>query len=159
MDVKQEVGSEKEIQLVSFFLGDEEYGVDIMKVQEIIKMQEITEVPQVPAFVEGVINLRGNVIPVIDLRKRFGLPEVENTKDTRIIVVEIGDTVVGIVVDGVSEVLRIKESLIDPPPKMIAGIGREYLKGIGRLGERLLILLDLDKVLTADEKEVIKQVG
>lgn len=147
------------IQLVTFRLGDEEFAVDILKVQEIIRMMPITRVPNAPAFVEGVINLRGKVIPVIDMRKRFGMAVTGYNSDTRIEVMDLQGQIVGFVVDAVREVLRIKESTIEPPPAVVAGIGSEYMRGVGKLEERLLILLDLDKLLTESEKENLAAVA
>jgi len=131
-------------QLVSFHVGSEEYAIDILGVQEIIRMVELTPVPQAPHFVEGVINLRGKVIPILDLRVRFGLPSVEPTKDTRIIVVETNHILLGFIVDSVSEVLRLPESLIEPP--LSGRQGAEFHKGVGRVEGRLLIVLDLDSL-------------
>jgi len=144
-------------QLVTFTLGSEEYGVDIMRVQEIIRFQNVTHVPQMPSFIEGVINLRGIVIPVIDLRKRFQLAEPGHTANTRIIVVNVGAKTTGIVVDAVSEVLRLPEDQIEPPPPVVSGIGHEYLQGVGKVQGRLLILLDLDKILTAMEHSALSE--
>ncbi|WP_461834045.1 chemotaxis protein CheW [Desulfothermus sp.] len=149
-DTKQK--HEEMLQLVSFRLGDEEFGVDIMQVQEIIRMQDITSVPNAPEFVEGVINLRGRVIPIIDLRKRFGLEEKSHDKATRIIVVKVDDLTVGLVVDEVSEVLRIPADTVEPPPPIVAGVESEYIRGVGKLEDRLLILLDLSKTLSKEEK-------
>jgi purine-binding chemotaxis protein CheW len=146
------------IQLVTFSIGDEEFGVDILKVQEIIRTMEITRVPKAPAFVEGVINLRGNVIPIVDLRKRFGLETRKHDKHTRIIVIEISGMVVGFVVDSVSEVLRIPASTVEPPPPVVAGLESEYISGVGKLEDRLLILLDLDRLLSSEETMVLGQV-
>jgi len=143
---------EEMLQLVSFKLGDEEFGVDIMQVQEIIRMQDITAVPNAPEFVEGVINLRGRVIPIVDLRKRFGLEEKSHDKATRIIVVKVDDLTVGLIVDEVSEVLRIPVDTVEPPPPIVAGVESEYIKGVGKLEDRLLILLDLSKTLSKEEK-------
>ncbi len=140
------------LQLVSFKLGDEEFGVDIMQVQEIIRMQNITSVPNAPDFVEGVINLRGRVIPIIDLRKRFGLEQKAHDKSTRIIVVKVDEITVGLVVDEVSEVLRIPKETVEPPPPIVAGVESEYISGVGKLEDRLLILLDLSKTLSKEEK-------
>ncbi len=140
------------LQLVSFKLGDEEFGVDIMQVQEIIRMQNITSVPNAPDFVEGVINLRGRVIPIIDLRKRFGLEQKDHDKSTRIIVVKVDEITVGLVVDEVSEVLRIPKETVEPPPPIVAGVESEYISGVGKLEDRLLILLDLSKTLSKEEK-------
>ncbi|EPR43593.1 CheW protein [Desulfovibrio sp. X2] len=138
-------------QLVTFSLGEEEFAIDILKVQEIIRMVAITKVPKAPSFVEGVINLRGKVIPVVDLRKRFGMADHNHDKDTRIMVVEICAMIIGFVVDAVSEVLRIPQDTIEPPPPVVAGIESEYISGVGKLSDRLLILLDLDRLLSGDE--------
>lgn len=135
------------LQLVTFKLGDEEYGIDILKVQEINRMTDITSMPKAPFSVEGVINLRGKVIPVVNLRKRFGLDLKEIDSQSRIIVVDIGSTV-GLIVDSVSEVLRISSDTIEPPPPITGGIGSEYIMGIGKLEDRLIILLDIDKLLS-----------
>jgi purine-binding chemotaxis protein CheW len=140
------------IQVVSFRLGSEEYGVDISQVQEIIRMVEITHVPRAPRFMEGVINLRGQLIPIIDLRTRFSMPRAEHTKSTRIIVTEIGSKRVGIVVDSVSEVLNIPVDQVEDAPDMIAGVGTEYIQGVGKVNDRLIILLDLTMVMSGDEK-------
>ncbi len=144
------------LQLVTFNVGEEEFGVEILAVREINRMMEITRVPHAPPFVEGVINLRGRVIPVVDLRKRFGLGEIERDKNTRIVVVELGDKVVGFLVDSVSEVLRVPEDLVEPPPPIVGGIDREYLDGVVKLEDRLLILLDLKKLLGSDEREELE---
>lgn len=146
------------LQLVTFSIGDEEFGVDILKVQEIIRTMEITKVPKAPEFVEGVINLRGKVIPIIDLRKRFGMETRAHDKNTRIIVIEINNMIVGFVVDSVSEVLRISADTVEPPPPVVAGVESEYIKGVGKLADRLLIMLDLDRLLSREEKDVLSQV-
>lgn len=146
-----------EIQLVVFQLAGETYGVDINHVQEIIRMQNITEIPRTPAFIEGVINLRGRVIPVIDLHKRFNLPLTDTTSDTRIMVVELEQMTVGMIVDSVSEVLRLSNASIEPPPPMISSIDVAYLQGVGKWNERLIILLDLDRVLREGEKQELRQ--
>jgi purine-binding chemotaxis protein CheW len=143
------------LQLVTFSLGNEEFSVDILKVQEIIRLMELTRVPKAPEFIEGVINLRGKVIPVMDLRKRFGMPEAEDSSDARIIVVELQNTTVGFRVDGVSEVLRLPADTVEPPPTMVCGVETEYIKGVGKLDDRLIILLDVEKVLTEDEHSSI----
>lgn len=113
------------MQLVTFSIGEEEFGVDILRVQEIIRMMDITKVPKAPDFVEGVINLRGNVIPIIDLRKRFGMDARERDKNTRIIVIEINNMIVGFIVDAVSEVLRIPADTVEPPPPVVSGLESE----------------------------------
>lgn len=139
-------------QVVSFALGSEEYGVDIAQVQEINRMVTITHVPRAPHFMEGVINLRGQLIPIIDLRTRFGMPRSEQSKNTRIVVTEIGSKRVGMVVDSVSEVLRIPVEEIEDAPDMIAGVDTEYIRGVGKIGDRLIILLDLGRVITGSER-------
>ncbi len=146
------------IQLVTFSIGEEEFGVDILKVQEIIRTMEITKVPRAPLFVEGVINLRGKVIPIIDLRSKFGLQTREHDQHTRIIVIEINDMIVGFVVDSVSEVLRIPASTVEPPPPVVSGLESEYINGVGKLEDRLLILLDLNRLLSGEEQEQLAQV-
>ncbi len=156
--IKQAV-SEELLQLVSFTIGEEEFGVDILKVQEINRMVEVTRVPNAPEYVDGVINLRGKVIPIIDLRRRFGMERKEKDKNTRIIVVELNGKVLGFVVDAVSEVLRIPQSVTEPPPSIIAGIQAEYITAIGKLENRLLILLDLERVLTVEEHNELKKVA
>src|SRR3982074_3506164 len=148
--------SGEERQLGVFQLGAEVYGVDIARVHEIIRLQSITRVPRAPSFVEGVINLRGKVIPVVDLRRRFGLASAEHTRASRIVVGEIGDQGAGIVVDGVSEVLRVNTSIVEPPSPVVAGIDSEYLHGIAKLPERLVILLDLDRVLAREERRALE---
>lgn len=135
------------IQLVTFRIGEEEFGVDILAVQEIIRMMQITMVPRAPEFIEGVINLRGKVIPVINMRTRFNKPALNQDNNTRIVVMELENKIVGFLVDGVSEVLRIPESTVEDPPPVVAGIGSEYIRGIGKLDNRLLILLNLDNLL------------
>jgi len=149
-------GTADERQLVVFQLGAELYGVEISRVHEIIRLQSVTRVPRSPAFVEGVINLRGKVIPVVDLRRRFGLPTADHTRASRIVVVEIGDQVVGIIVDGVSEVLRVSSLIVEPPSPFVAGIDSEYLHGIAKLPERLVILLDLDRILAKEERRALE---
>lgn len=139
------------IQLVTFSIAQEEFGVEILKVQEIIRTLEITRVPRAPEFVEGVINLRGKVIPIIDLRRRFGMESKVHDKDTRIIVIEINKMIVGFVVDAVSEVLRIPASTIELPPSIVSGVDSEYISGVGKLDDRLLIMIDLDKLLSPEE--------
>ena len=140
------------IQVVSFKLGSEEYGVDIAQVQEINRMVAVTHVPRAPQFMEGVINLRGQLIPIIDLRTRFGMPRTEHTKSTRIVVTEVGAKRVGMVVDSVSEVLRLPTDQIEDAPEMITGVDTEYIRGVGKIEDRLIILLDLAKIISGAEK-------
>ncbi len=159
MQPKNEGDAKKDVlQLVTFRLGTEEYSLDILSVQEIIRHMHLTKVPRTPDFVEGVINLRGRVIPVLDLRKRFGLPSDEKTNETRIIVVEVEGKTVGLKVDAVSEVLRLPAAAVEPPPSLIAGIESEYIKGVGKLDGRLIILLDVAKILTRSEKDALGNV-
>ncbi len=138
--------SEDEFQVVSFDIGAEEFAVGILEVQEIIRMVEITQVPKAPHYVVGVINLRGKVIPIMDLRLRFGLPAAERTKETRIVVVDIARIILGLIVDSVSEVLRIPSSEVEPPPSG-SQAGSEFHKGVGKVGDLLLILLDLHRLV------------
>lgn len=144
------------MQLVSFRLAEEEYGVEITRVQEIILMGEITRVPQTPPHIKGLINLRNTVIPIVDLRLRFGLAQEAPTDETRIMVVNVGGKTIGIIVDAVSEVLRISHEQIAPPPATIAGLGHEHLTGLVKLDQRLLILLDLEKILGQDERSAVE---
>jgi purine-binding chemotaxis protein CheW len=134
------------IQLVTFGLGNEEFGVDILAVKEINRMMDLTRVPQSPPEVEGVINLRGKIIPVMDLRKRFGLPVSANTEQTRIVVVEVHGRMIGFLVDRVREVLSIESTIVDPAPRMVCSIDSQFIAGVGKLRDRLLILLDLQKL-------------
>ncbi len=143
----QEAETEETIQLVSFRLANEEYGIEINKVREIILMGEITEMPQTPAYVKGLINLRSTVIPIVDLSLKFGLPVSPPTEETRIVVVNVQGKTIGIVVDAVSEVLRISKSQIAPPPPTVSGIGQEQLVGLAKMKDRLLILLDIEQSL------------
>lgn len=147
------------LQLVSFNLDREEFAIDILAVQEIIRMVNITKVPKSPPFVEGVINLRGNIIPVIDLRKRFGMETREYSKETRIIVVDIDGNTIGLIVDSVSEVLRLPAGTVEPPPSVVSNIESEYINGVGKLDDRLLILLNLNKILTVHEIGMLKDVA
>ncbi|HBA71241.1 MAG: chemotaxis protein CheW [Geobacteraceae bacterium GWC2_55_20] len=143
------------IQLVSFMLAGEEYGVEVLKVREIIRMPTITKMPNTPQHVEGIINLRGKVIPIISMRKRFGLMESENSGHTRIIIMDVAGTLTGFIVDAVSEVIRIHSSEIQPPPSMImsGGIGREFITGVFNHAERLLIIMDVDRMFSDDERD------
>ena len=144
------------MQLVSFVIENEEFGIDILKVQEIIRPVDITRVPNAPSFVEGVINLRGRIVPVVDMRKRFNLPDREQDQHTRIVVVELTDKVVGFIMDAVKEVIRVDRSVIEPPPELAIGIDTHYIKGVAKLEDRLLILLDLEEVLSVDEKKALR---
>jgi purine-binding chemotaxis protein CheW len=146
-----------EEQMVVFQLTGQTYGVNISSVYEIIRMEAITRVPRTPHFVEGVINLRGRIIPVIDLCSRMELADIERSSSSRIIVVELDGQVIGVTVDAVSEVLRVPVDSIEPPPPVIHGIDAAYLRGIAILGERLIILLDLNKILFESELAELKE--
>jgi len=159
METKRAQREDGILQLVTFHVGNEEFGVEILDVREINRLMDITRVPHAPDFVEGVINLRGQVIPVVDLRKRFGLEAGSRDKDARIVVVELTDKVVGFLVDSVSEVLRVAGSTVEPPPAMVAGIESEYIEGVVKLEDRLLILLDLQKLLTRGEARALQEFG
>jgi purine-binding chemotaxis protein CheW len=143
------------LQLVGFLIGNEEYGVDILKVQEINRITQITKVPNSPEFVEGVINLRGKVIPILDLRIRMGMEKKEHDSRTRIIVVEINQRTIGFIVDEVTEVLRIPMNVIEPPPQLVTGEKSEFITGVGKLDDRLLILLDLDRIISLEESTLL----
>jgi purine-binding chemotaxis protein CheW len=142
-------------QLVSFVVDEEEFGVNILKVQEIIRPMAITRVPNAPSFVEGVINLRGRIIPVVDLRKRFGFPPLAHDDSTRIVVVELHDKVIGFMTDAVKEVIRIEQNVMEPPPDLAVGIDAHYIQNVAKLDDRLLIMLDLDAVISQEESEAL----
>lgn len=145
------------LQLVTFEVGSEEFAIPILSVQEINRMMEITRVPQSPQFVEGVINLRGKIIPVVDLRQRFGMPPAERNGDNRIIVVEVSGRVIGFTVDRVNEVLRIESGIVEPAPAMVASLDSDYVQGVGKLPDRLLILLELGNLFRGEELESIEK--
>jgi purine-binding chemotaxis protein CheW len=151
-----DIGRSDELPLLSFKPGNEEFGVDILQVQEINLMSEITKVPQAPSSVEGVINLRGKVIPIIDLRKRLNLEPKGYDRDTRIVVVNVSGNVTGMIVDAVSEVLRLAADTIEPPPELVGGVNSEYIKGVAKLDDRLLIQLDPSMVVDISETADIK---
>lgn len=156
-DDKQDKLKDEILQLVTFSVGNEEFGVEILKVQEINKMMQVTKIPNSPSFVEGVINLRGKVIPIINLRTKLQLPPKEIDKNTRIVVMEIQGKTVGFIVDAVSEVLRIPRSITEPPPPMVGSVSSEYIVAVGKLEDRLLILLDVDRILSGEEKKALAQ--
>jgi len=147
----------KILQLVTFKVDNEEFAVDILKVQEINKMITITRIPNAPPFVEGVINLRGKIIPIVDLRKRLGFEGKSYDKSTRIIVIELDGMVLGFIVDSVSEVLRISDSTVEPPPSLVAGVESDYIEGVGKLDNRLLILLELKKIFSASDRKELEK--
>lgn len=155
MDQAVNAMSDREGKYLTFSLANEEYGIGILKIKEIIGMMPITTVPQTPEFVKGVINLRGRVIPVLDLRSRFGMDPVDYTERTCIIVVEFagraGNVMIGVVVDSVSEVLSIKADVIEETPSFGTKLSTDYILGMAKIGKSVKILLDIDKVLGADE--------
>ena len=161
MDQAVKASAQKEGKYLTFTLAGEEYGISILKVKEIIGMMPITSVPRTPDFVKGVINLRGKVIPVVDLRLKFGMEEMDYTDRTCIIVVEIqtqtGTVMIGIVVDAVSEVLNIKEDLIEETPTFGAKMDTDYILGMAKMEGGVKILLDIDRVLSADEVVALDQ--
>lgn len=141
-----------QVQLVTFKVGGEEFGLDVFAVHEILRWQGVTPVPRAPAFVEGVLEVRGAVIPVVDLRRRFEVKDFAYDDDTRIVVVEFNGERLGLVVDSVTEVLRAPETSISAPPAYIRGMAAEFLRGIVRLDARLVILLDLERILSSEER-------
>ena len=142
-------------QLVVFVLADEFYALDIAMVKEIIAWEPVTRVPRAEGFVEGLINLRGNVIPVVDLRKRFGLPQAEVGRETRGVVVEIGNLVVGLVVDGVTEVLRVPHTQVETSA-MVSGVETDFVRGVAKTEKGLILLLDADRMLTESEQGALE---
>lgn len=153
--VEEAVDSEV-IQLVSFMLDEVEYGVDILSVHEILRYPEMTRLPNTPKFIKGVINLRGNVLPVVDVRLRFGFPKGSITDLTRIIVVETGGKQVGLLVDNVYQVVRIPVANVDPPSELITGVSEEFVSGIGRLKDRLIVLLNMSHIIFLEEDKMAK---
>lgn len=142
------------IQLVSFMLSDEEYGVEVLRVREIIRMPPITRMPNTPHYLEGIINLRGKVIPIISMRKRFGLEEAEYNSHTRIMVMDVAGGLTGFIVDGVSEVIRIRSSEIQPPPAMVSeNLDQEFIMGVFNHADRLLIIMDVVRMFSHEEQE------
>jgi purine-binding chemotaxis protein CheW len=142
---------------LTFALGDEIYALEILMVREIIGLMEITKVPRMPEFVRGVINLRGKVIPVLDLRRKFGMESVEETKETCIIVVDLNDMLMGIVVDRVSEVLDIPQEEIEDTPSFGVTVSTEFILGIGKVKGKVIMILDIRAVLTSEELEALSQ--
>ncbi|HET6485770.1 MAG TPA: chemotaxis protein CheW [Spirochaetia bacterium] len=151
MNRRDEVEGENS-QLISFAVGDEEYGLEILLVKEVIRMREITRLPKQPTFIKGIINLRGDVIPIVDLREKFGLERHVYSATTRVIVVDVEEKLVGMVVDAARQVVRVPADQIDPPPAIVGGMSTDYIKGVGKLDERMIILLNIDRILSREEK-------
>jgi purine-binding chemotaxis protein CheW len=147
-----------EVQLAVFKVGGEEFAVDIMEIMEIIRPQKITKVPKAPAFVEGIINLRGKIVPVLEMRGRFGGEASGDPKHARIIIVKVEESLFGIVVDEVSEVMYLSRDLIDSTPDAVKGVDVEYLKNVGKVGDRLILILDTGKLLTKEEIRELRDV-
>ncbi|MRS03063.1 chemotaxis protein CheW [bacterium] len=147
-----------EKQLVIFELGAENFGIDIASVEGINKMLEITKIPKAPEYMLGITNLRGSVLPVIDLQKRFGMAVQEQTSETRIVVANMDGVKIGMVVSAVSEVLTIDDKVVEPPPPMVSNVNSEFIVGVAKIDKRLVILLDLAKVLSAEEKQQVSKI-
>ena len=145
-------------QFISFTVGEEEYGLELLRVKEVTRVREITWLPKAPSFVRGIINLRGDVIPIIDLRDKFGLESREQTAQTRIIVVEMEGPLVGMIVDSASEVVRIPADEIEGPPPVLDGFSQEFITGVGKQEDKLIILLNTDSILTVDEKVALSAI-
>jgi purine-binding chemotaxis protein CheW len=141
--------------LVTFFLSEEEYGVDVRLVQEIIRVVEITQVPRAPDFIKGVINLRGRIIPVIDLKRKLALGEVAVERQTRVVVIRLRERLVGLLVDGASQVLKVPVSTIEAAPEEVVEIDANYIRGVAKLEKRLIILVDLSKILGLDREAAL----
>jgi len=155
------MASNEILHMVGFSVGDEEFCIDILKVQEIIRMVDITKIPSAPEYVEGIINLRGKVIPIFDFRKRcslYGGKEWDH-QHKRIVVTSVGESTVGLIVDKVSQVLKLEEASISETPDVVKGFNSDFISGVGRQGDKLLILLDLEKLITQGELENMKQVA
>lgn len=159
MAINEEQIINEELKVIVFRLKNEEYGVEVKQIKSIERMEHITRVPNTPPFVKGVINLRGVVIPIIDLRKRFGLDQNDYNDSTRIIIVNVDDMEVGLIVDAANDVIDIPVEAIEPPPKVVGTVESVYLRGVAKLSERLLILLNLDKVLNPEEIKRLEKFG
>ena len=151
MKLNNAAGQDELIQLVSFSLDGEEYGVEVLKVREIIRVPVITTMPNSARHIEGIINLRGKVLPIVSMRKRFALRDCENDSHTRIIIMDVDGSQIGFVVDGVSEVIRISGSEIQPSPVLSGGVSQDFITGVFNHGERLLIIMDVERMFTDSE--------
>jgi len=147
------VGHTEMLQLVTFSLAGQKYAVDILKVQEIDNMKEITTIPNAPSYMEGAINLRGKVIPVLNLRKKFGFEDKANNEQCKIVIMDVRHVIMGVIVDAVSDVLRIPQDVVEPPPPVSSNVSTDFISGIAKLGEGLFILLDMDRLLDTQEHQ------
>lgn len=154
-----EITREGETQLVVFMLEQEEFACDINNVCEVLKMVRVTPLPRSIEFIEGVINLRGEVIPVIDLRKRFGIAKVERTSESRIIIIEVDSKMVGLIVDSVSEVARLSNNQIQDAPDQVAGEQTNLIMGVGKIEKRMLIILNIERILSDEEQHLLEEVS
>ncbi|WP_226528304.1 chemotaxis protein CheW [Metabacillus niabensis] len=141
-----------DLKVIVFQLQDEEYGIPVQQVRSIEKVEHITRVPRTAPFIKGVINLRGVVTPIIDLRKRFGLKELEDTESTRMIIVSKEDIEVGFIVDAANDVIDIHKDIIEPAPEVVGSVEVEYIQGVAKLEKRLIVMIDLDEVLKTDQE-------
>jgi purine-binding chemotaxis protein CheW len=139
-------------QFIGFTVGEEHYGLELLRVKEVIRIRQITWLPKAPTFVKGIINLRGDLIPIVDLRDKFGLAARDYIATTRVIVVEVDAKIMGLVVDSASQVIRIPAADIDPPPPVLGGGAQEYISGVGKRDEELVVLLNVDSILSQEEK-------
>lgn len=149
---------QSDLQVAIFLLAGQQYGLDIAKIKQIVRPVKITKLPNTPAFLEGVMNLRGVVIPVIDMRKRFNLPPRPNEQTTKVIIASVARKVVGVMVDDVTEVLPLPKSEIQPPPRVVRGVEANYLMGVCRYKEDILLILNLEEILSAEEKLSLSQI-
>lgn len=152
VNVSEEAVVSNDLQLVTFCLKKEEFAIDIQQVREVLKLTQITPLPHSSEFIEGVINLRGEVIPVIDLRRRFGQDSGERNSKNRIIIVEVRDSMVGLVVDSVTEVLHLERDTIEAPPSSVSQAKTDFIQGVGKLEDRLIIVLKVDNIIASDDK-------
>lgn len=158
---KQKINVRQEVQAVGFYLGEDEYAIYISKVREIVQMTDIRKIPKSPQFVEGVINIRGKIIPILDLRKRFDLTINEaNKQSAKILIVELERNQVGLIVDNVSEVMRFYADEIEKAPAMFsANIGSQYIQGVAKVNDKLIILLDIERLLSFEEMSVLERIS
>ncbi|MDI3546601.1 MAG: purine-binding chemotaxis protein CheW [Halanaerobiales bacterium] len=153
LEMREEDQTANRKQIVIFQLGEEEYGINILQTKEIIKPSKITNVPNTPDYVLGVINLRGQIVPVIDLRKRFAIAATETTDKQRVITIEVRDSLIGLVVDSVNGVVWLNMNELEPAPEIAGGIEQEFIEGVGKIEDRLLVLIDLEKLLFGNDQE------